>query len=70
MGRESRLNPRSMDGGTSPTDAFRARLVRFGQFFATRAQYEDYLDGRDISDAERAVLEQHLPSHLQAQGTV
>lgn len=70
MGWAARVNPRSTEGGTAHEDALRARLRRFGAFFATREQYESYLEGRGITDAERAYLETLLPAHLQAQGTV
>lgn len=70
MGWEARLNPRSTEGGTARVDAYRARLARFCAFFATREEYEGYLIGRHISDAERAYLETLLPPHLQAQGSV
>lgn len=70
MGWAARANLRSTDGGTAPADAMRARIARFCAFFATREQYDGYLDGRDVSDAERAYLETMLPPHLRAQGTV
>lgn len=70
MGWAARANPRSTDGGTDYSVALQARLKRFGEFFATRQQYEDFLEGRDITDAERAYLETMSPAHLQAQGTV
>lgn len=70
MGYAARLNPRSVEGGTTTADALQARLARFCAFFATRADYEGYLEGRGITDAERATLEALLPAHLKAQGTV
>ena len=70
MGWAARANPRSTEGGTDSRDALKARLERFCAFFATREQYEGFLEGRNVTDAERAYLETMLPAHLQAQGTV
>lgn len=66
MGRESRLNPRSFDSGASGHDVLEDRVTRFCEFFTTREEFEGYLEGRGISEQERAYLEAHLPPKLQA----
>lgn len=70
MGWAARANPRSFDGSTDSRSVLDARLQRFCEFFATREDYEAYLEGRGITDTERAHLETLLPARLQAQGTV
>lgn len=66
MGWSARANPRSAEG-KSEREALNARLRRFAEFFALRADYEAYLTDRGVTDAERVYLEQFLPAHLQQQ---
>lgn len=66
MGWAARTNPRSLDGAPDGMAVLEARIARFCAFFATREDYECYLEGRGITDAERAYLEAHLPAHLAA----
>jgi hypothetical protein len=70
MGWASRSNPRSLDHACSERDVLNARLIRFGEFFATRAEYEAYLTKAKITPAESAYLESLLPAHLTFGGTV
>ncbi len=70
MGWASRANPLSLDHKLSERAVLNARLTRFGQFFATRTDYETYVTKANLTDDERAYLETLLPPHLTIGGTV
>ena len=65
MGWEARLNPRSHSSGRSEREQLEARVQRFCEFFQSREEFEGYLEGRNITSAEKAYLESHLPPRLQ-----
>lgn len=67
MGYSARANPRSFDGKAGlERDVMMARLTRFAAFFATREQYEAYLETAGVTDTERGFLETVLPYALRA----
>lgn len=73
MGHAARANPRSFDGAKSIRErsrVYEARLDRFMSYFATRAEYESYVTGANLTDAERGYLEARLPERLRVQGSV
>ncbi len=70
MGWASRSNPRSLDGCLSERTVLNARLIRFAEFFATRAEYEAYLETAKVTPEECAYLESLLPARLTVGGTV
>jgi hypothetical protein len=63
MGYASRVNPRSADGKCE-RDALNARLDRFFEAFATRADYEYYLNRAKVTADEWAYLEARIPDRL------
>ncbi len=64
MGWAARVNPRSECGGTAERDAINARLDRFFEAFATRADYEYYLNRAKVDATEWAYLESRIPDRL------
>ena len=65
MGWGSRTNPRSFDcTWQEERDVLNARLDRFFQAFATRTDYESYLNRAQIDPTEWAYLESRLPDRL------
>ncbi len=65
MGWGSRSNPRSLDCAYLDERAvLNARLDRMFAFFATRADYEYYLDRAKVDPTEWAYLESRLPDRL------
>lgn len=69
MGWAARANPRSFMGN-DPTGAYEARLERFFEAFATRTDYEYFLNRAKVTPAEWAMLEARLPQRLTVGGTV
>lgn len=63
MGWQARVN------GTPQARADR-QLRRLLALFPDRATYEQWLSARQVDDGKRAHMEQFLPAHLKAQGTV
>ena len=64
MGWASRLNPRSLDGAVDERAVLNARIDRMFEAFATRADYEYYLQRAKIDPTEWAYLESRLPDRL------
>lgn len=64
MGWAARANPRSFLGKTSERDVLNARLDRFFTAFATRVEYEAYLQRAKVDATEWAYLESRLPERL------
>lgn len=63
MGWGSRTNPRSADGKSERTATERL-FQDMAETFATRDDYEAYLDAAGCSNSERIYLEQFLPARL------
>lgn len=63
MGREARINQH-------PDVQAQRTLRRLLMLFPDRATYEQWLTARAVDDKRRAHMEQFLPTHLKAQGSV
>jgi hypothetical protein len=63
MGYAARANPRSAEG-KAERDALNARLDRFFEAFATRSDYEYYLQRAGVTPEEWTYLESRLPARL------
>jgi hypothetical protein len=64
MGWASRANPRSFASDYPERDVLNARLDRFFEAFATRADYEQYLNRAKVDATEWAYLETRIPDRL------
>ena len=65
MGHAARHNPASKHYAGESREAMNARLRKFCDFFATREDYDAYLERAGVTELERKHLEGLLPERLQ-----